>query len=480
MDKKINYMTYGSFIFSLVYIFLEITFNLGLVDFINSKNTELDVFHGLETLGRILSSIGFALFLVKLLRHKLKKLHFMAPVIMFILTGIIFYSAQTVIFNKIVDNLSNQQKFDSYSLGVYRNLSLNGQIKSSLFNNEDPYYDQVINSMLVLVNNNAETKNKINKDIENFFKINYEVDSTTLGNIFDKIDNAKVSSTVNLHDYYKLYYIESKRYENYHGFMKNKYKENFVKTIGIEPSLSEEEFVAAFKERQASKQTVNWNDIVIVPENEQIHMTQLTLGQIPDNLTKEQWINFVNQHVKKSIDKLRFNAENVENFPHVKNIISSVIISPIAIILSLVSVLLNISLLIKGKIKYVFMSLFVIAGMLFSYNPYQINTVLNKFAGIESYMVHALNPYRHVIHNMFVNDTNPNAFNIVRVERPVMPDLKSESNKAEEQFNELMKKNNSVESEVHKNKDNETYIDDNKMKQNNYYGELNKKNPYAK
>lgn len=478
MDKKINYMTYGSFIFSLVYIFLEITFNLGLVDFINSKNTELDVFHGLETLGRTLSSIGFALFLVKLLRHKLKKLHFMTPVIMFILTGIIFYSAQTVIFNKIVDNLSNQQKFDSYSLGVYRNLSLNGQIKSSLFNNEDPYYDQVINSMLVLVNNNAETKNKINKDIENFFKINYEVDSTTLGSIFDKINNAKVSSTINLHDYYKRYYIESKRYENYHGFMKNKYKENFVKTIGIEPSLSEEEFVAAFKERQASKQTINWNDIVIVPENKQIHMTQLTLGQIPHNLTKEQWINFVNQHVNKSIDKLRFNAENVENFPHVKNIISSVIISPIAIILSLVSVLLNISLLIKGKIKYVFMSLFVIAGMLFSYNPYQINTVLNKFAGTESYMVHALTPYRHVIHNMFVNDTNPNAFNIVRVERPVMPDLKSESNKAEEQFNELMKKNNSVESEVHK--DNETYIDDNKMKQDNYYGELNKKNPYAK
>lgn len=478
MDKKSNYITYGSFIFSVGYIFLEITFNLGLVDFINSKNTELDVFHGLETLGRTLSSIGFALFLVKVLRRKLKTLHVMAPVIMFILTGVIFYSAQTVIFNKIVNNLSNQQKFDSYSLGVYRNLSLNGQIKSSLFNNEDPYYDQVINSMLVLVNNNVETKNKINKDIQNFFKINYEVDSTTMGSIFDKINHAKASSSENLHDYYKLYYIESKRYENYHGFMRNKYKENFVKTIGIEPSLSEEEFLAAFKEKQANKQALNWNNIVIVPANKQIHMPELTLGQIPDNLTKEQWISFVNKHVTTSIDKLRFNVENIEHFPHVKNIISSVIISPIAIILSLLSVLLNISLLIKGKIKYVFMSFFVIAGLLFSYNPYQINTVLNKFAGLESYMVHVLTPYKQVIHRAFVNDTSPNAFNIVRVERPVMPDLKSESNKTEEQFNELIRKNNSVENNV--KKDNETYIDDNKMKQDNYYGELNKKNPYAK
>ena len=478
MDKKSNYITYGSFIFSVVYIFLEITFNLGLVDFINSKNTELNVFHGLETLGRTLSSIGFSLFLVKVLLRKLKTLHVMAPVIMFILTGVIFYSAQTVIFNKIVDNLSNQQKFDSYSLGVYRNLSLNGQIKSSLFNNEDPYYDQVINSMLILVNNNIETKNKINKDIQNFFKINYEVDSTTLGSIFDKINHSKVSSSENLHDYYKLYYIESKRYENYHGFMRNKYKENFVKTIGIEPSLSEEEFVAAFKEKQANKQAVNWNNIIIVPANKQIHMSELTVGQIPDNLTKEQWINFVNKHVTTSIDKLRFNVENVENFPHVKNIISSVIISPIAIILSLLSILLNISLLIKGKIKYVFMSFFVIAGLLFSYNPYQINNALNKFAGLESYMVHVLTPYKQVIHRAFINDTNPNAFNIVRVERPVVPDLKSESNKAEEQFNELIRKNNSVESNV--KKDNETYIDDKKMKQDNYYGELNKKNPYAK
>ena len=55
------------FIFSLVYIFLEITFNLGLIDFINSKNTEISTFNKLETLGRVLSSIGFSLFITKLL-----------------------------------------------------------------------------------------------------------------------------------------------------------------------------------------------------------------------------------------------------------------------------------------------------------------------------------------------------------------------------------------------------------------------------
>lgn len=477
MQKKLNYVTYGSLAFSLVYIFLEITFNLGLVDFVNSRNTEINVFQGLETLGRALSSIGFALFIVKLFLKPLKKLYSLLPYIVFVVSVCVFYLSETVIFDKIIDNMSNQQKFDSYSLGVYRNLVLNGQLESTLFNHENNHYDEVVNSMIVLINKN-EVKEKINKDIQNFFKINYQVDAQSLGSIYDKIASVKSAGSENMHDFYKLYYIESKRYENYHGLFKNKYKENFVKTIGIEPSLSEEEFNSAFKERQAQKQTINWDNIVIIPENKQIKMNSLTLGEIPKNLNKTQWIDFINQHINTAIDKLKFNADNINNLPHVKNIISSVIITPIAIILSLLSIILNISLLFKGKIKVMILLSFAAIGGFYTYNPYDIHSVLNKLVGLESRMVASLNPYRVFIHKAFVNDTNPNTFNIVKIEKPEMPDMKEENDKAQKAFNDLIEKNNATESQVKKN--DETYVDDKKMQQDNYYGELNKKNPYAK
>lgn len=136
------------FIFSLVYIFLEITFNLGLIDFINSKNTEISTFNKLETLGRVLSSIGFSLFITKLLLSALNKINKYAASIFFVLFASAFYIGETIIFNKIVDNLTPQQKFYSYTFGVYRNLSLNGQVEQKILKGDEPTYDKVINSML--------------------------------------------------------------------------------------------------------------------------------------------------------------------------------------------------------------------------------------------------------------------------------------------------------------------------------------------
>ena len=78
------------FIFSLVYIFLEITFNLGLIDFINSKNTEISTFNKLETLGRVLSSIGFSLFITKLLLSALNKINKYAASIFFALVKLLY------------------------------------------------------------------------------------------------------------------------------------------------------------------------------------------------------------------------------------------------------------------------------------------------------------------------------------------------------------------------------------------------------
>ena len=61
-QKKIDQAGIFLISFSIIYILAELSFNLGLIDFLSSKNTEMDTFHTLETFGRILSSLGILYF----------------------------------------------------------------------------------------------------------------------------------------------------------------------------------------------------------------------------------------------------------------------------------------------------------------------------------------------------------------------------------------------------------------------------------
>ena len=467
------------FIFSLVYIFLEITFNLGLIDFINSKNTEISTFNKLETLGRVLSSIGFSLFITKLLLSALNKINKYAASIFFVLFASAFYIGETIIFNKIVDNLTPQQKFYSYTFGVYRNLSLNGQVEQKIFKGDEPTYDKVINSMLGILASKDNIADSVQNQTKKFFTVEFKLDKKTLYEAYDKLKYTSLNDDM-IYDYYKRYVIESRRVENYNGPFKNKYIENFTKTIGIPPSLDQASFTAAFKEKYTPK--IDYHKIVIVPKNDKIKMAQLTLADIPENLDKEHWVSFIDNHIQTSIDKASLNINNVDNLPHSRNIISSVIITPIAIILSLFAIVLNITLLISRQNKFLgigFILIVAIIGALWSYNPYQINSVLNKIIGVETRFVQVLSPYKKVIHSTFVNDTNPNTFDIVRVEKPNIPDMSSSMENIKAEFEKLTESNNQTDlskSEVGK----EIYVDDNRLNDKSYYGELNKKNPYLK
>lgn len=476
MLKSIKNQALLVFLFSITYIFLEITFNIGLIDFINSKNTEINVFQNLERLGRILASLGFSLFLVKLLNYFIKGIKKSIIILSFVIFSITFYNIQTIIFEKIIDNMSSEQKFLAYNIGVHRILFLNGQTDFSLLSNKEKNYDTIINSMLILLQS-ENNNNKIINANKKYFTVNYDFDHKMFENIYDKLQ--KVDNEKNIKEYYNIYRIESKRYENSNGLFKNKYKENFIKTIGIEPSLSEEDFIAKIKEQQENKAGIKLNNIILVPENKDIGMKELKLGDIPQNLTKEKWVSFIHEHIITAIDKVKMDKKNVDNLPYSRNIISSVVITPIAIILSLLSIILNIGLLIGKKsmrLMYGWLIIILGYGIYFNYNPYNINPVVNKIIGVENILLTTTQPYKNIIHKTFVNDNNPNTFNIIRIKKPEIPTEQLNSNKIEKVFNELKEKNNGMEN-INKNKN--LYIDENKVNDKNYYGELNKKNPYT-
>ncbi|WZB61844.1 hypothetical protein WJ970_33730 [Achromobacter xylosoxidans] len=111
---------------TLVYIVCELIYNLGLVDFLSSKNTEITVFNRLEFFGKSLSSIGISLFLIKVLPtkriiHRLAAFTALVPIV---------FIVESAAFDHLIDSLAPEKKAQAYALGVYRNAALNGHIPS--------------------------------------------------------------------------------------------------------------------------------------------------------------------------------------------------------------------------------------------------------------------------------------------------------------------------------------------------------------
>jgi len=61
-------------IITTLYLLCEVIYNLGLVEFLTSKNTEISVYNMLEDFGKFLSSAGLTLLLVKFINEDKRKL----------------------------------------------------------------------------------------------------------------------------------------------------------------------------------------------------------------------------------------------------------------------------------------------------------------------------------------------------------------------------------------------------------------------
>lgn len=466
--------------FSIVYIISELTFNIGLIDFLSSKNTELDTFHTLETFGRILSSLGIALFLAKIV--SLFKVDKIWSYGVFALSVVIVFAAQTFIFNKILDNMSQEQKLSAYAFGVYRNLNLNEQTNLKILNGENKNYDDVVNSMFGLFTTVPQIEKNIVTSVKTFFKAENTMDNKVLGQLYDEIN----FSLPNIDEYWKLYFIESRRYENYNGLFQKQYRENFEKSVGMPPSLSKAEFEKRLTHASPSMQ--DFSKIILIPSKPEFKMTALHLGDIPEGLNKAQWISFINNHINTSIENNSFSARNVDSLPHSRNIISSVVITPIAVVLSLIALLMNIVLFIARWTQIgaaiVFAILIGTTLNFGSYNPYGFNKNINYFIVLESHIIKTFDFYKKILHILFINDNNPNPYKIIKIEKPTLPNMNNLKKELDEKFKELkstgnMVDQNSEQIQKFNSINQQIRVDDNKMQNSNYHGELRKINPYT-
>lgn len=95
---------------------------------------------------------------------------------------------------------------------------------------------------------------------------------------------------------------------------------------------------------------------------------------------------------------------------------------------------------------------------------------------MEDNYITIMTPYRAMIHHTFVNDKDPNKNDIIVISKPTVPDVKANYDEIEAKFSNLSKASSGFNVPV---QDNSVKIDESKLKDRGYYGEVNKANPYT-
>jgi hypothetical protein len=444
-------------IFTALYLFAEVTYNLGLVEFLASKNTTIDVCQNLENFGKALSAIGLSLILIKLIPTRFKAVALVAFIPLLFVT-------ETVAFNTLLDRLPAQAKVYGYFEGVYRNAVINGNIVDSRFqvNALTPQQKVALASIVIL--NREQIPGKVNEFL--FSKL---ADDTVDG-LFTNYDKL----TSKIEPYYAVYALESKKYADASPIIKQRYLKVFEeKTQGIPPGLSQADFTTELAKRSPSYQ--QYANTVIIPGNPKLGIMELRAGAIPLGMNKAQFHDWVSGKYEEVLSHSRITEANIDKLPHSRDLVASVFIPPIAIALSLLSIILNATSLLAGLYKplaIVPLALVATAAVMATASPYVVPEWQNKAMAVESDLMAALAPYVSLIHRAFINDQHPDEANIIRIQKPKAVDFSD----IEKSMQSLKDDSNDELPKV----DERLQVDTSRLNEPGYFGQIRtSKNPYT-
>lgn len=447
------------FIITALYLLCEVAYNLGLVEFLTSKNTEISVYNMLEEFGKFLSSAGLTLLIVKFLNEDKGKVIAACALIP------VLFVTETVVFDHIVDNLAAKTKVQAYYAGVYRNAVLNGSIESK--------------SLAVL---NAYNR-VVLADIAIYgagVRVRYAVDGLLYG-ATDKLEvdglyenYANLSERLN--PLYDLYALESKKVSDFKGKLADEAIRRFeAKSHGIAPGLSRAQFFTALGRQSPS--VARFNRTVFIALNEKLGICGLRGADLPLGMDKPAFASFIHDQVADAGAKSRISESTVEKLPYARELVASVVIPPIALLLSFCSIVLNSSVLlysVKKPLAVIPGALVVVAAYMAGPNVYELREPIHRAVVLEASFYHAFSPIASAIHASFINDSKPNMAEVIVVKKTEPISFSDLSEQLQSMQGEEVSGAPDVDPRVH--------VDEARLKREGaYYGELQTgSNPYMK
>ena len=221
---------------------------------------------------------------------------------------------------------------------------------------------------------------------------------------------------------------------------------------------------------------LSFNDAVFIKPNEKLGIQGLKGADLPLGMDKTAFRAFIKDQVALAASKSKISVATVDNLPYTRELVASVVIPPIALALSFVSIVLNASAMLYAFRKWLVVlpgAVVVVFACTAGANPHGFVQTIHRAVSLEAGLYGALSPVANVIHVAFINDESPNVAEVIVVKRPEPMDFSDLSKQLQDMKTEELPGVPSVDPRVR--------VDEARLKREDaYYGELQTgSNPYV-
>lgn len=321
----------------ITYLFVEWIYNQHLLDILLLDHISNNSFNNTEIFGKLIASFGINLFLIKIFNYTKTK---------FFIGIVISYILLTFLFNYAINSFSDDFRYSSYYSMLHRQDVLKNKDKDqllSLKSNKDIWYEKsLLMSYFVftLKEDNWKEYEKSAKDpvITQVKKLNHDMAKNwqqyhDVSLLKKKLDNG-YAGYQKLMVKYSAYRYGSYKKKAYQAFMKA--------TGGIKPDLTQEQFL---NEVGAGKTYLNFLNKVFYEGSEQYEIKAITGKDIPLDMNKTQFNEYMKDLIEKNSKQIAPDLQNIRKNVLSETPVAVLIIPPISIALSLMSIILNVCLL---------------------------------------------------------------------------------------------------------------------------------------
>lgn len=339
MDKRLKFLLQWSLAISL-YLVIEWFYNQHLLTLLSYPSINENQFETTEIFGKLLAAFGVNFVIKELTGYK--------GVLKFFIGVFVAYCGLTFMFNYFLDNAPADIRYTSYYATMHRKdvIEEKDNQKIAAVKINDWYTKPLLLSSFFMTFENGYWK-KYEVDTQD--KAKKKTDSVQLdrNKYYEKYRQAEAGRKA-LFDGWQSYQRAGYKYSRYKN---TRYEERarkvFIEKVGLVPDLTEAQFY-----KLKGKAYNDYLETLFFEGNDEANLKPIYGKDIPQYMSKDGFNDYLDRNIKEVNVKLAPKINEIRANQNSRNALAVILIPPISLVLSFLSIVLNLFFLILLWIDY--------------------------------------------------------------------------------------------------------------------------------
>lgn len=315
----------------LTYLFVEWVYNQHLLELVQYPSVTARQFEWTEMFGKAIASVGLNLVLAKCYRRP--------GIVKFVLGVCLAYMALSWVFDRVIESFPDSFRHSSYYGVMHRKSVVEGKDADAIlaFTQEQPWHTRplVLSQYYLTLQDHqwTEIESRLRRPLDKKFEAALK-NKKSLWSKYEKAEEGRQYVEAGWQGY-KNAMDQYGRYRNNAMYAKRA-RETFVSRVGAQPDLNREEFIKAKAPTYHA-----YLETVLVEGNRDVGVQTIRGRDLPLRMDEKAFYRYLDSTVQDIRTSVAPATKDIQNNAASKDAVALLVIPPLSLGLSLLSIVVN-------------------------------------------------------------------------------------------------------------------------------------------